>query len=145
MHYHELYERLFTDEAHFITSYSSNTMKDTWMIRRSTGQTVIDEEAADILLDYIDRHYDTGLTDDAFFSKAFTDAANRIMTVTNHPDNVLIVFGIVVAILILFAWWSRVRRQKYLEAKQTEEMLKVPLEKFADKEAEDLQKIRGKQ
>ena len=63
------------------------------------------------------------------------------MTVTISPwISVLIVFGIVVAILILFAWWSRVRRQKYLEAKRTEEMLKVPLEKFGDKEVEDLSK-----
>ncbi len=140
---HELYERLFTDEAHLLLVFFE--YEERYMDRYVAGvqaKTVIDEEAADILLDYIDRYYyDTGLTDEAFFSKAFTDAANRIMTVTKSPwINVLIVFGIVVAILILFAWWSRVRRQKYLEAKRTEEMLKVPLEKFGDKEVEDLSK-----
>jgi len=81
------------------------------------------------------------LSEETFFSKAFNDAGNRIMEVTRSPwIIVFVILGIVALMVIMFAWWRRAINQKNLEAKQTEEMLKTPLEKFGNTEAEELTK-----
>ena len=100
------------------------------------AKTVIDREAADILLDYIDRnYYDSSLTDEEFFSNSFRDAANRIMTVTRSPwisaiTTIAIVFGVVILAILLFVWWRHAKKQKNLEAKQTADMLDTPAGKI---------------
>ena len=138
-----LYDELFTDEAHLLLVFFE--YNERYMDRYVAGtqaKTVIDTEAADILLDYLDRYYyEDSLTDEEYFSKAFSDAAQRIMMVTSSPwIPILIVFGFVVLVTILFAWWRHAKDQKNLEAQRTEEVLKTPLEKFGDTEAEDLAK-----
>lgn len=130
-----LYEELFTDEAHLLFVFFE--YEGMYMDRYVCGtqaKTVIDREAADILLDFVDRYYyDENLTEEDFFSRAFADAADRIMEVTTSPwIPVLVVLGIVALVTVLFVWWRRAKKQKNLEAKQTEELLKTPLEKFGD-------------
>lgn len=137
----DLYDELFTDEAHLLLvflEYDERYMD--WYITGTQAKQVIDNEAADILLDYIDRYYyDSNLTDEEFFSKSFSDAADRIMTVTRSPwISVFIVLGIVVIIAILFIWWRKAKKQKNLEAKQMEDILNTPLNRFGSTEAEDL-------
>lgn len=142
-----LYDQLFADEAHLLfVFYEYN---DFYMDRYVVGtqaKTVIDTEAADILLDYIDRnYYDSSLTDEEFFSNSFRDAADRIMTVTKSPwiaamTTIGIVFAVVILVILLFVWWRHAKNQKNLEAKRTAEMLNTPLEKFDDVEIEDLAK-----
>ena len=138
-----LYEKLFTDEAHLLLVFFEydNSYMDRYVCG-TQAKTVIDNEAANILLDYVDRYYyDSSLSEAAFFSKAFTDAADRIMEVTRSPwIMVFVVLGIVVLMVTAFAWWRHATNQKNLEAKQTEEMLKTPLETFGDTEAEELAK-----
>ena len=52
------------------------------LCNRNPIHTVIDMEAGDILLDYIDRYYyDSSLSEDNF-QPAFDKASERIMTVT---------------------------------------------------------------
>jgi len=138
-----LYDKLFTDEAHLLLLFFE--YDDSYMDRYVCGtqaKTVIDSEAANILLDYVDRYYyDSSLSEGAFFSKAFSDAADRIMKVTRSPwIPVFVVLGVVGLMIIVFAWWRRAVNQRNLEAKQTEEMLKTPLERFGDTEAEELAK-----
>ena len=138
-----LYDELFTDEAHLLFvffEYNGGYMDR--YVCGTQAKTVIDTEAADILLDYIDRYYyDSDLTDEEFFSKSFSEAADRIMTVTRSPwITVFIVISIAVILIILYLWWRQMKKQKNIEAKQTEEMLKTPLEKFSDVEASELAK-----
>lgn len=138
-----LYDQLFTDEAHMLLvffEYGGGYMDR--YVCGTQAKTVIDMEAADILLDYIDRYYyDKNMSDEQYFSKAFSDAADRIMAVTRSPwIPVLIVTGFVVLAVILLAWWQRAKDQKNLEARQAEEILKAPLEKFGNTEAEELAK-----
>ncbi len=139
----ELYDRLFTDEAHLLLVFFeyNNAYMDRYVCG-TQAKTVIDAEAADILLDYIDRYYyDDSLTDEEFFSKAFSDAADRIMTVTRSPwISVMSVFALLALAVVLFTWWNMAKRQKDLEARRMEEILKTPLEKFDDLEAEKLAK-----
>lgn len=138
-----LYDKLFTDEAHMLLVFFE--YNGSYMDRYVCGtqaKTVIDTEAGDILLDYIDRYYyDKSLSEEEFFSQSFTDAGDRIMTVTRSPwIIVFVILGIAALTIILFIWWRHIKNQKNLEAKQTEEMLSTPIEKFGDTEAEDLTK-----
>ncbi|MDW7677051.1 MAG: TPM domain-containing protein [Bacillota bacterium] len=139
----ELYDALFTDEAHLLlVFFEYNESYMTRYVAGTQAKTVIDSEAADILLDYIDRYYyDESLTDEVYFSTAFNDAADRIMNVERSPwIAVFVVIGLAALALILFVWWRNVKKQKNLEAQQREEMLKTPLEKYGDLEMEKLEK-----
>ena len=138
-----LYDELFTDEAHLlVVFFEYNDRYMDWYIAGTQAKSVIDREAADILLDYIDRYYyEDNLSDEEFFSKSFEDAADRIMKVTRSPwITVYIVIGIAVLAIVLFTWWKKSKEQKNLEAKRREEMLKTPLDRFGDTKAEDLAK-----
>lgn len=139
----KLYDELFTDEAHLLfVFYEYDGFYMDRYVCGTQAKTVIDSEAADILLDYVDKYYyDQNLSEEEFFSKAFSDAADRIMTVTKSPwIPVMIVFGIIVLVVILFIWWKSVKKQKNIEAKQAEDILNTPLERFGDTTAEDLAK-----
>jgi cbb3-type cytochrome oxidase subunit 3 len=139
----ELYDQLFTDEAHLLlVFFEYNGKYIDWYVTGTQAKTVIDTEAGDILLDYLDRYYyDKNLTDEEYFSTAFRDAADRIMTVTRSPwIPVLIVLGLVFLAGIMLVWWQNAKHQKNLEARRTEEILKAPLEKFGNTEAEELAK-----
>lgn len=138
-----LYDELFTDEAHLLLvffEYEGSYM--TWYVTGTQAKAVIDREAGDILLDYLDRYYyDSSLSDEEYFSKAFSDSADRIMTVTRSPwIKVFFLLGIVVLVLILFFWWKKAKERKDLEDRRREEILKTPLDKFGSTEAEELMK-----
>lgn len=138
-----LYDQLFTDEAHLLlVFYEYEGMYMDYYVAGTQAKSVIDREAGDILLDYIDRYYyESNLSDEEFFSKSFTDAADRIMKVTKSPwITVFIVIGLVLLVIVLFIWWRKHTEQKNLEAKRREEILKTPLDSFGNTEAEDLLK-----
>jgi uncharacterized membrane protein len=138
-----LYDELFTDEAHLLfVFFEFNEGYMTRYVAGTQAKTVIDTEAGDILLDFIDRnYYDDSLDDETFFSKSFSEAADRIMDVTRSPwINVMMVFGVAVIAVVLFIWWRSHKKQKDLEEKRTQEILNTPLDKFDDLEAEQLTK-----
>lgn len=137
----DLYDELFTDEAHLLfifMEYEGRYMD--WYVVGSQAKTIIDNEAADILLDYIDRYYyDDDLSDEEFFSESFRDAGDRIMTVTRSPwITVIIIISIVILVIVLFSWWKKAKDQKNKEREQMEDILNTPLDRFGDTEAEDL-------
>ena len=140
----EKYDELFADEAHLLLvffEYQSSRYMDYYVVGTQAA-TVIDTEAGDVLLDYIDSYYyDDNRTDEEFFSDAFRDSADRIMEVTRSPwIAVLIVFGVIILLALLFFWWRHAKKQKNLEAQQTEDILKTPLETCGNTEAEELTK-----
>ncbi len=110
------------------------------------AKTVIDDEAANILLDYVDRYYyDDDMTDEEFFSAVFRDSADRIMKVNRSPwPTVLLVLGMVLLLVLGFVWWRQVKLQREREAKRTEELLNTPLEKYGEVDVGDIsQKYQG--
>lgn len=138
------YDELFADEAHLLLvffEYQPSMYMDYYVVGTQAA-TVIDTEAGDVLLDYIDSYYyDDNKTDEEFFSDAFRDSADRIMEVTRSPwIAVLIVFGVIILLALLFFWWRHAKKQKNLEAQQTEDILKTPLDTFGNTEAEELTK-----
>ncbi|NLK68449.1 MAG: hypothetical protein GX283_04735, partial [Clostridiaceae bacterium] len=139
----QLYDELFTDEAHLLFIFLEyNNEFTNFYLCGAQAKTVIDSEAADILLDYIDRYYyDSSLSDEEVFSKAFSDAADRIMTITRSPwSYFFIVIGVLLILVVLFRWWQKSKEQKNLEREQREKILNTPLEQFGSDEAEDLAK-----
>lgn len=137
-----LYDELFTDEAHILLvffEYSPGDYMD-YYVTGTQAKGVVDTEAGDILLDYIDKnYYDSSLSEEEFFSDSFSDAADRMMEVTKSPwISILFVLGIIVIVIILFSWWKHAKKQKNLEAQQTEQILNTPIEKYSDSEVENL-------
>ncbi|WP_440894815.1 TPM domain-containing protein [Amphibacillus sp. Q70] len=139
----DLYSQLFTDEAHVLLFFfePDPTTYSTYYVVGSQARQVIDNEAGDILLDYIDRYYPSDLSEEEFFSRSFQEAADRMMEVTRSPwITVWIVVAIVILIFLLFSWWKHKKAQKNLEAEQTKEILSKPLSKFGSSETDDLTK-----
>lgn len=138
-----LYDGLFTDEGHLLFVYvdlADGDSFDGYIVIGVSAKTVIDDEAYAILTDYISAYYyDMSLSNEQFISNAFADAGERIMHVeTSAWPYVLIVLGVIAILVILLVWWKKRKEQKNLEAKQTEEILNTPLQKFGDSDVEDL-------
>lgn len=132
------YDELFTDEAHLLLVFFEGEpgVYSTWCVTGTQAKTVVDSEAVDILLDYIDRYYSSELSDEEMFSTAFDDAAERIMTVTKSPwVTVAIVAGVLAIVAVAFVWWRAAKKQRNREDEQTRRILETPLETFGDDEA----------
>lgn len=138
-----LYDELFTDEGHLLfIFYEYNDEYADYYLCGAQAKSVIDREAGDILLDYIDKYYYTdGMSDEAFFSKSFDDAATRIMTVEKSPwINVVYVLILLVAVVVSYQFWTHQAKQKLKKAEQDAKILETPLEKFGDTDLKDLEK-----
>ena len=144
----ELYPRLFTDEGHFLLVFCDDDRGsyNCGYVVGSQAKTVMDDEAVAILADYLDRYYnDYSLSEEEIFSKAFSDAADRIMTVTGSTARTTtkVLGGVAVVALIAGTVIIVVKKrdeQKKAEAKRTQEILNTPLEKFGSDEVEELAK-----
>ena len=138
----DTYDSLFEDEAHLLfIFFEYNNTYHMWYMTGSQTKTVLDQEAMDILMDYVELNYYSNMTDEAMFSKSFDQAATRIMEVTHSPwIPVLIVIGVLLILVLLYVWWQNRVKQKNEEAKQTQEILSTPLETFGSTQAEELAK-----
>lgn len=141
----ELYDELFTDNAHFLVVYCDDTRRGSFNIGVWCGAqttTIMDDEALSVFVDYLDRYYsDMSLTDEEYFSIVFEKTAERIMSVTKSSVPIIVIsISTVVVVLLLIWFWKKRKEQEAEEAKRAEEILKTPLEKFGDKDVEDLAK-----
>lgn len=130
-----LYDEFFTDEAHLLLVHFEN-----WDIYDydysyhtvigSQATILMDNEAENILYDYLDYHYPRDITEEAYFSESFRDTADRIMNVTRSPwIPVAIVVGVAVIIYLLFTWWRSAFNQNKDE-NRTDEDNKKEAEEF---------------
>ena len=140
----ELYPQLFTDEGHFLLVFCDDDRGsyNCGYVVGSQAKTVMDSEAVAILADYLDRYYnDYSISEEEIFSNAFEDTGERIMTVTKSPlPTVFVCIAVIVVAALVFITLKKRREQRERERKRAEEILKTPLEKFGDKEVEDLAK-----
>ena len=86
------------------------------------AETVMDPEAREILLDYLERYYtDDSLTDEAFLARAISETGDKIMTVdrvqSSNVKTIVIVLSCV-AVVALVVWF--VIRRKKLRVEQAE-------------------------
>lgn len=127
----QLYDELFEDEGHILILFHEyySGQYSTWYVCGKQAKVVMDQEACDILLDYIDHYYYSDLKDEEMFSTAFDKAGERIMSVTKSPLPMIVVaICVVIAVFIAFSWWKKAKRQKNLEAEQTERILNADLD-----------------
>ena len=143
----EQYDALFSDEAHYLMVFYDNGAGGySWAYSVGTqAKTIMDNEANEILADYIDRYYyDNTITDEEFFSLSFEKTADRIMTVTKSPAAyVMPVVGVVAVLLIAFFWWKAAVKARQKKAEQTAQILNTPVEEMGDPDLEDLEKKYG--
>ena len=142
----QLYGELFTDEAHFLLVFCDNGSGGytCGYTVGSEAKTIMDDEAVEILGDYLDRYYsDYNLSEEEIFSKTFADTGERIMSVTKSP---VVPVAICVAVVVVAGAAVIIVRKRIAhreaEAKRTQDILNTPLEKFSDtdKDVEDLAK-----
>ena len=126
------YDAMTSSEAHLLFLFFYNGTPGgyaMWNVAGRQAQTVMDGEAWDILMDYVEMYYFRNLQWHDRFARSFDESSQRIMTVTRSAwIPVLVVAGILLILLLLFTWWKRKRDQKNLEFEQTERILSQPLE-----------------
>jgi hypothetical protein len=144
----ELYNKLCPDEGHILLLFyclDGDTNYNMWYTCGAQAKTVMDNEACNILMDYIDSYFLSNRSDDEMFADAFEDAGNRIMSKTTSPIVYVVICAAVVAVLLIaFSWWKKIKAQKNLEAKQTEEMLNADLHTFSETSDSDLDDLEDK-
>ena len=102
----DTYQKMFgDDEGHLLVIFreypneSSNYISTVWPGKDAQSQ-IMDEQAREIFLDYIDYYYtDMNLNEGQFFAKAFEKSATRIMS-RQIPLNALIAIVIVSIIVV---------------------------------------------
>ena len=148
------YDELFTaangqiDEAHILVIFHEYYDGE-YTVYYTAGvqaQSVIDDEAGEILMDYFDRYYyDSSKDNSEYFSAVFKEAGEAIMKVTRpawyYPTiigGIILIIGAIAAIIALRA------KNKKEQDERDKEILNTPLETFGDNEttvkAEDLAK-----
>lgn len=138
----KVYPQIIEDQGHFLIVFcdDGNGGYNWGYALGNQARSVMDDEALNIFNSYLDRYYsDYSLSEEEIFSKAFSDTGTRIMKgEDNSFDVVLIVILAVVLVALLAAFFMGKKKEKDAEeAKRTEEILSVPLEKFGDAKLED--------
>ncbi|MFC6464230.1 hypothetical protein ACFP65_04310 [Marinilactibacillus sp. GCM10026970] len=129
----ELYDDLFTDEAHALIFYfrSDSFSLAEYYVGAEVGsqaRSVMDREAQDILYDYLARYYESDIEDDEYFARSFQETADRMMTTTQSPwITPAIIAGGAVLVGLLFVWWRNILK-KDKEAARPDESYKTKKE-----------------
>lgn len=143
----QLYQELCPDEGHILFLFhchDGGTNYSMWYTCGAQAKIVMDEEACNILMDYIDAYFVSNKSDDEMFADAFEDAGKRIMSKTTSPIIYVAICAVIIFVLILaFIWWKKYKEQKNLEAKQTAEILNTDLETLSNKDT-DLSDLEDK-
>lgn len=110
---HELYDELFNDEAHSLLLFFENEAYEhvvSYHISNgSQAQVVMDQEANDILMDYLDYYYHSSMSESQYFSTVYQETADRIMaSQTNYTGIILVIIGLIVAVILLYQFWKNI-------------------------------------
>jgi hypothetical protein len=131
----ELYSKLFNDEGHLLLVFCEYSSGDyvSFVTVGTSAKTVIDSEAREILLDYVDHYYYSDYEDDEFFSLAFEKAGSRIMSVNRSYTWVaVVVIVLVVGVIFLLKWLEKRNEQKSERLKKAQDILNKPLNGYDD-------------
>lgn len=128
-----MYTERFADEGHAIVMYldAGGGRYITRCLRGASAKTVLDAEATEILLDYLDAYATSDMDDETYFSTCFTKAAERMMSHTTNSSDVartliLAVAAVVLAIAVI-AFLIRRRQLKLEQTKADQEILNTKL------------------
>ena len=123
-----LYNKLFKDEQHIILLYFDNGSRwDTRLFCGITSQVVMDSEASEILLSYVDYYATSDMEDDDYFNTVFRKSADKIMTVSTNKYDVLKVLVYIIGIITALVLLVVARKIKLKALKKKQEILDTPL------------------
>ena len=128
----QIYDKYFEDECHLVVVfYEKDSKYRSFYVTGTEAKTVIDSEAGEILLDYIDHYYYSDYEESEFFSRSFSEAADRIMRVTPNYRSIILIFAIIALIVILLChWWKKRKKQKLDEMQKAKDILDSDLNEF---------------
>ncbi len=128
----DVYDEEFTDEAHLVVVfYERDGYYRSCYTVGTEAKTVIDDEAGEILLDYIDHYYYSDYEEDEMFSRSFSEAADRMMKVTPHYGWIVLIFVLIIVVLcITLTWWSKKKKAKLAEMNKAQQILDQELNSF---------------
>lgn len=138
----ESYDEVFDDEAGFLLMFCDDGYYsfNCGYAVGSEAKTVMDDEAIDILVDYLDRYYQEASSDEEVFSLAFEKTGERIMSRTTSPVvYVAICVAVVIVAFLIYSGVKKYRASKEREAKRMQDVLNTPLETFGDERLDDLE------
>lgn len=134
----EKYQKLFSDEGHVIVCFmeSSPSVYATYYWAGSAAKSVLDEEAGEILLDYIDVNYTSDMSDEAFFSVSFQKAGEAMMKTGRTTKQLMltgaIVFGLAAVLFLGIRFLIYKTSYEKQKAETTKEILNTPVEDIAE-------------
>lgn len=137
----EVYAEEFTDEGHLIILFYEAYPEEykTAYLAGSAAKAVIDDEASQIILDYLDEYYYSDMSENEYFAKVFEKSADRMMTVETSPLTiVLIIVGALAALIIVYAIIAAVLKNRRLKRQQDIEILNADVGKIGGDEASRL-------
>lgn len=94
------YYEEFNDEGHVIVCFMESSPSDyaSYYYAGAKAKNVLDEEGAEILLDYLDYYYTEDVDDEDFFATSFSKAADRMMSVQSTTKQ-LTIKAVIIAVL----------------------------------------------
>lgn len=137
----QLYSQLFTDDAHFLMAFCYDSRDDGFYWAYWAGsetRTILDEEALGIFEAYLRQEWVADNDENSFFSNAFAQTGERIMSVTPSPVVPVAIGFVVIVVVAGVCVLVLVRAQaKKREAERMQQILSTPLEQFGDKDVEE--------
>jgi hypothetical protein len=130
------YDELFEDEAHLFWLFFEHDGEYVfWYSLGMQAQTVMDDEALDIVRDYFERYYYSDLEEPEMIGTAFSEAADRMMSVTTPwYSPVLIVALVIVAVIALLVFLNKRKKLRIAEKQAAADVLNAPIDDLPPRE-----------
>lgn len=107
---------------------------DAYYMAGEQAQTVMDTEACDILMDFVEAYYTSDMFESEYFAAVFRETGERIMTVTPTMASKIpwIVAGVVLIVIVLaLVKTLQLKHKRERErAAETERILKTPVDRL---------------
>lgn len=130
------YDANVHDEGHIVFVMQCIDETDEYKLAVCTGKqakVVMDDEACNILYDYIDSYWYSNRSEAELFGDAFEDAGKRVMTKTpNYTFVVIIVALTVVGLFVVLQIVKASFKRKREAAAETERILSTPIDQLGD-------------
>jgi hypothetical protein len=134
----DIYDEQFSDDGHTVVAFVEYSESEYayYIVAGRSAQSVIDEEARNIIADEINYWYtDTSLDDNEYFAKVFTESADTIMfdyeetTKTSNSKARMIVLGLTAAgaAVIIGIVVSRTSKRKKEEYEAARKLAETPV------------------
>ncbi|MCD8083277.1 MAG: hypothetical protein LUE86_07215 [Clostridiales bacterium] len=137
----DLYDSLYGDEGHMIFAFMEYQTSRylTYVYTGTAADTVMDETARDTFLNIADRYYtDQSLSDEEYFAKIFTEAADTIMADPGAKSRSAMIYALAaVAILVIMTVGLiafKIQEKKVEEARELRDIIDTPIPKSPEEE-----------